>query len=120
MGTQCNLEDVADFIASRATEEDCQAVFALARNRLRALQEIQAIGVRAGVRVELDGLTPKYLNGICGTVRVVRGRRCDLDLDEPSIKRLASTRHSYVASTGGVLMGIPVVACKAMPPSARA
>ena len=106
------ITETVAFIYSDATEEDCEAVFTAARERLGTLRKIRAAGVRRGSLVRLEGVSPKYLNGLRGEVAEISGNRCDVKLDERSLASLRFTKYGFVGTSGsGLLRGIPKSTC---------
>ncbi|OEJ20910.1 hypothetical protein [Streptomyces subrutilus] len=119
------LEQVAEFIVNDADAEDIDRIIEAVNTRRSTLRQraeaIAAASVKTGARVELHNLTPKYLNGLTGTVtKVDRGRkvRATVKLDEASTKQLrwSGARRFFVSENVAEyeLGGVPVASCKAL------
>ncbi|WP_198939832.1 hypothetical protein [Streptomyces sp. MJM1172] len=117
------LEQVAEFIVNEADSEDIDRIIDAVKTRRSTLRQhsaaIAAASVKTGARVELQNLSPKYLNGLTGTVaEVKRGRvtRATVKLDEESTKQLrwSGSRRFFVSekATEYDLHGVPVTSCK--------
>lgn len=66
------LNDVLTFINSNATRADIEAIFDIGNNRIRTLHKqeaaVNAATFKPGDKVQLCGLSPKYLNGCKGVI----------------------------------------------------
>lgn len=112
--TPGSVAEVIDYVHSHADEQDLEVLGRAIKDRRKLLGEQRAATVRRGVEVSLDGLSPKYLNGLTGTVETVRGSRADIRLDEQSTVRLRlSGRKFHVPSdeTQYLLTGVPKQCC---------
>lgn len=106
------LADVAEFILTSATQEDIDRIYAAAKSRTRTLRDVVAAQVEVGASTQLQGLSPKYLNGMRGTVTAIRGARGDVLLDEDSTRSLRylgfRKYHIPAETTQYTLSGIPL------------
>lgn len=93
--TPSSVADVLDYVHSRADEQDLEALIEAVRTRRKVLGEQRAATVRIGSEVRLDGLSPKYLNGLTGTVESVRASRADVRLDKASTSTLRFTGRKF-------------------------
>lgn len=84
--------DVLRWILSETDKDDLAAVFSAYSDRYKTLTKmestINAAYLHVDAPVTLQGLSPKYLNGLRGTVtRINRGSRgkvtCEVTLDHP-------------------------------------
>lgn len=82
-----SLADVIGFVGSSATDSDLELITAAANQRHKHLGQVRAAAIKVGDRVELRGLSPKYLNGLKGTV-LEAGKHYQVDLDADSVLRL--------------------------------
>jgi hypothetical protein len=106
------LSDALNFILTSASNEDLSRVIDGIKSRRTILQTINAASVSIGASVKLDGLTPKYLNGLTGTVASINGRSATIKLDERSTKELrwSGRKRFFIAgdATEYPLGGIPL------------
>lgn len=114
--TSTTLQDVLSFIADKADRDDTDRIFAAARARTKALNAVDAAAVKIGVDVELGGLSPKYLNGLSGTVKGIDGSYASVLLDESSTVTLRYTPRSRfqvpAESQRHLMTGIPLGCCR--------
>jgi hypothetical protein len=109
------LTDVATFITSEATEDDIARIYEFCKQRNKTLRTIRAASVQTGAAVELSNLSPKYLNGLTGTVSTITKDRCAVLLDEESTSTLKwSGRGRFVVGEQAnyTLNGVPLSSCK--------
>lgn len=107
--------DVIAFIVARADAVDLDNIINAVKARRKALGQINAAAVRPGVEVRLDGLSPKYLNGLTGTVKSVSGGRCVVTLDRNSTTSLRYAGQRFRIPTEHMeydLAGIPTQCAK--------
>lgn len=107
--------DVIAFIVARADETDLTNIINAVKARRRTLGQISAAAVKVGATVTLEGLSPKYLNGLTGTVKNISGARCTVTLDEASTNDLGfrSTRFYLLPGQKNYdLNGIPTQCAK--------
>lgn len=107
--------DVIAFIVARADETDLANILNAVKARRKALGQINAAAVKVGQRVTLDGLSPKYLNGLTGTVLSVEGARCTVTLDRDSTTSLRYAGQRFRIPTEHMeynLGGIPTQCAK--------
>lgn len=80
--------------------------------RHKALRAQAAASVSVGATVTLEGLSPKYLNGLTGTVTSIDRARGSVTLDEASTQRLRfdGARRFFIAAdaTEYLLGGVPL------------
>lgn len=104
------------FISDHADEADLDAITATIKARQKMLATRRASAVIVGQAVTLDGLSPKYLNGLAGTVKSIRGNYADVELDEASTGRLRFYgRRRFIIAEGAthyVMSGIPLSTCR--------
>ena len=75
-----NYTDIIDWIGENATLDQIHLINNALRNRQRALGREIAEKVKVGMRVELQGISPKYLNGLTGEVTQISGNRATVAL----------------------------------------
>lgn len=83
-----SLTDALTFILTSASNEDISRVIDGIKSRRSILATINAASVAIGEKVKLDGLKPKYLNGLTGTVESISGRSATVKLDARSTQEL--------------------------------
>lgn len=109
-----DLTEVLTFIAEKATSADIGRIHDATAARIRALRAIRAAAVQTGQQVVLDGIKPKALAGLRGTVARIDGRYADVELDEASTETLRWSRTRVFVPEGVtryVLTGIPLSCC---------
>lgn len=114
------LSDALAFIAG-AEETDLDRLIDGVKMRRKTLANLRAAAVRVGMEIATDGLSPKYLNNLTGTIRGISGQRADVELDEPSTNTLRySGKRFYVAPDVEryVLRGVPLQCCTPTPTDA--
>lgn len=112
--TPSSVTEVLDYVHSHADEQDLDALFRAIRTRRSVLGEQRAATVRRDTEVHLDGLSPKYLNGLTGTVESLKGNRADVRLDEKSTNRLRYAGRKFYIPTEEkqyLLTGVPKQCC---------
>lgn len=77
-------EDVITAIMNGNVDDDLESIQEAIRARNKVRGDIVRMTITPGTRVRLKNLSPKYLNGLEGTVstRKRRGKRIPVDLDE--------------------------------------
>lgn len=104
------------FISDHADEADLDAIIATIKARQKMLATRRASAVVVGQSVTLDGLQPKYLNGLAGTVKSIRGNAAEVELDEHSTEQLRFYgRRRFIIADGTtryVMGGIPLSTCR--------
>lgn len=114
--TTISASDTLDRIAV-ASDDELDAFFAAIKNRRTALLAQRALTVQIGTKVRLTDLSPRYLNGLTGTVSEFRSGRkyVTVMLDEDSTQRLRiEGRRKYHVTpeqTEWPLGGIPTGCC---------
>lgn len=119
MSTDLTAHDLITFVLNQAGEDDLDALADAARRRRDALRAIAAAAVSEGNRVTIRDISPKYLNGLTGTVKTIetiRKKRCAVvTLDKDSTQKLAlsSARYDWLFNQDSHdLPGIPLSCCK--------
>lgn len=119
MPADINTTDLIAFVLNQADETDLDALVQAARERRKALRTIAAAAVKEGVTVTIRDLTPRYCNGLTGTVKAietVRRDRCAvITLDRDSTRRLALSSGKYgltLDDDSYDLTGVPLTCCK--------
>lgn len=105
-----SIEDAAEFI-NIATAEQLERLDQQMRLRRRTLESQRALSVTTGTQATLTNLSPKYLNGLTGTVTSISGSRATVTLDEGSTISLRyAGRKFYVAPgvTNYPATGVPL------------
>lgn len=114
--TATTIEDVFEFIHGQANETDLDNIFDAYRSRTKVLREKRALSVSPGKEVVVTGVSPKYLNGLRGTVEEVDGKCASVRLDEASTRRLraSGSRRFFIPDdeTNYVLTGLPKSTCQ--------
>ena len=82
--TATTITHVLDFIAGHADERQIDTILETVKGRRKTLDRHRALAVRKDQKVTLNRLTPKYLNGLTGTVTALNDQRCTVTLDEDS------------------------------------
>ena len=110
--------NVLQYIAYNATESDVNLFFEALKERRKALGTVKAASVSLDATVVLSGLSPKYLNGLSGTVTVLNRssgsiKRGSILLDEASTKKLrySGTRYHVPADMGRYTLGGVPLSC---------
>lgn len=109
-----SVTEVLDYVHSRADEQDLEALIQAVKTRRHVLGEQRAATVRIGTAVRLDGLTPKYLNGLTGTVEATRRNRADVRLDKGSTNKLRYAGRKFNVNANveeHMLMEVPKQCC---------
>lgn len=113
------VEDLVSFIDG-ADDSALDIVVRACNARRDRLRDSSAAALKAGTVVRLDGLSPKYLNGLTGTVDFIsRGRsgrakpRIAVALDSASQKTLLSRNphQCLIGEYKNLLTGIPAECC---------
>jgi hypothetical protein len=115
---------VLAFIAGHADDEDLDTITDVVRTRRRMLADLAAAAVTVGASVRLQNLSPRYLNGLTGTVIDItsprRGatRRCVVRLDAASTQQLAELdAYAHLReATSHDLHDVPARACHLVTP----
>lgn len=103
MSQPITLTDAVAFIAQHATADDLDQVYAAAKQRTRTLRTIAAAAAASlpvGASVRLDGLSPKYLNGLTGVLKSTTGGRAVVTLDKESTSLLGFSSRRFYAAAG--------------------
>lgn len=112
--TPSSVTEVLDYVHSRADEQDLEALLQAVKTRRNVLGEQRAATVRNGTEVRLDGLSPKYLNGLTGTVVSTKGNRADVRLDKASTNKLRYAGRKFYVNANEeeyLLTGVPKQCC---------
>lgn len=116
MTASATITEVLDYVHARADEQDLDSLLQALRTRRKVLGEQRAATVRSGLEIRLDGLSPKYLNGLTGTVVTLDGNRAEVRLDERSTTQLRGSGRRFYVPAGEIeylLTGIPKSCCLA-------
>jgi len=95
MSISTTITDVLGYIATKATLDEVWVIFKAVKDRDRSLRKETAAKVSVGAEVKLDGLSPKLLNGLTGTVRSINGSSANVDLDSSSRLLLSDKDRSH-------------------------
>lgn len=102
-----NKIEVITAILSGELDADRDAIVDAIKTRDRQLRENKREVLKAsliiGQKVRVEGIRPKQLEGIEGTVKAIRGLRVDIDVDAFNATK-AGPRFAY----GNVIRGLPV------------
>lgn len=105
------------FIINEATDGDLERILEAVKSRRHTLRDLRAVAVQKDATVTLDGLSPKALNGLTGTVETIHGNRADVRLDEKSTRELAWSRTKFAGAAQSaetyLLHGVPLGCCVA-------
>ena len=107
-----SLLDTLTFIDDHADEKALNRIVTAVNTRRKVLAARRAALIDEGDSVRIDGISPKYLAGMTGTVKSIKGKHATVTLDEASTDVLArkGNRRFYVPA--GVdtydLSGIPL------------
>lgn len=119
MSTAMSMPAVVGFIQESADANDLDTVIEAVKARRKLLQDQAAAAVKEGLDVTLHNISPKYLNGLRGTVksieRLSRKRTAVVTLDEESTRTLSfsSAKYGFLASSDSYdLNGVPLSCCK--------
>lgn len=105
------LTDVLGFVLGSAEQSDIERLYAAIKQRQQVLRAVKAAAVSEGATVKLEGLSPKYLNGLTGAAQNIQGQRCDVKLDETSTMTLRFTGRRFFVPPGVtnyVVTGVPL------------
>lgn len=112
------LPDVIAYIIDKADESDLDTLTLSIRRRRDALRAVAAAAVTVGASVTIRDVSPKYLNGLTGTVTNIETRArkqiASVELDRESTRRLAlsSTKYAYLIDHRSYeLSGVPLACC---------
>lgn len=113
-----SITDTIFFITSEADEEDLNQIFSALKLRRQVLGQIKASAVSEGMKVTLEGLSPKYLNGLSGVIVERDGTRVAVQLDEIStqIFKSVSQKRFFIPAdcVSYRMVGIPAQCAKAV------
>lgn len=81
--------DIIAAILDGALDDQMDALIATInarRRNIRQLEELQSLTqLKVGTNVKLEGISPKYLNGLTGTVDAINGKKVTVKLDLPAL-----------------------------------
>lgn len=113
-----SITDTISFITNEADEEDLNRIFSALKLRRQVLGQIKASAVSEGMKVTLEGLSPKYLNGLSGVIVERNGARVTVLLDEKSTQmlRFSGQKRFFIPAdcTSYRMAGIPAQCVKAL------
>ena len=107
-----NIADAVGFVTAQATSDDLDALQSAIKFRRKALEQVLSQTMQIGSTVTLQGLSPKYLNGLRGDITGIAGKRANILLDEASTDSLRWAGRKFVIPAGTeryTLRGVPVV-----------
>jgi len=110
-----SITDALTFVANAQIEDELNRLQSAINARRQSIAAIRAAAITVGAKVELSNLSPKYVNGLTGTVEAYsRGKRTRMDvrLDEASTRRLRILGgHRFPVPEGVkeyLFMGVPM------------
>jgi hypothetical protein len=112
MATIMEMFDLID----KANADELDMIVNAAKARRQFLTSTNVGFMKVGTKVSFRNLSPKYLNGLTGTVVAINstGSRGTVKLDNDSTERLASTNQSRFYVESGIpytMVGVPLKAC---------
>ncbi|MFF4924310.1 hypothetical protein ACFY4B_27310 [Kitasatospora sp. NPDC001261] len=118
MTSTVTVADVAAYLASQATDPEIDRFFELSHQRTKFLNSARAAMLTTGDAVRIQGMSPKYLNGLQGKVGPIntsrKGPYTTLLLDKASTAKLRKASKSYYIPADAEdfgLEGIPLSCC---------
>jgi len=112
------LSDVVGYVLESADENDLDGIAQAMKSRRNILRVKAAAAVTEKATVTIDGISPKYLNGLSGVVKEIvngRGQHATVTLDKASTHKLAfsSDKYGFLAGRDSYdLTGVPLSCCK--------
>jgi len=115
-GAISTITDVLTFIRTQAQSADLDRLHEAIKQRDKVIRHIAAAKVSPGSRVTITGLSPKFLNGLTGTVRSINRTVANVDLDRSSKITLAAMDRSkkfwfYYSEENPYAMQVPLTCC---------
>jgi hypothetical protein len=109
------LSEILDLIG-KADNNELDIIMDTARARRQEIAMENSASARVGMKVTFRNLSPRYLNGLTGTIMAINstGSKGTIKLDDESTKRLAFTKQNrfYVElGTPYTMEGVPLSAC---------
>lgn len=108
--------DVIEYITNHASYAEIDQITQVSRNRFMALGRAQAATLAIGDEVTMHNISPKYLQGLTGTVEEIdtRTEMIAIRLDAVSTTKLQNNgrqRRYFISplETNYLLTGIPMV-----------
>jgi hypothetical protein len=93
---------VLSYIHSTNEDGDLDVIFDACRARRKTLGSIKAATVKEGDRVRIDGISPKYLAGVTGTVTSIdRSRKGGIAVVEAD-RPVFGSRHRGETTIAGI------------------
>jgi hypothetical protein len=116
MPTTPTLAVATDFILSHATEQDLTRITEAVKQRRAALAAVRTASLTTGTPVRIANISPRYLNGLTGTLGRIDGKHATVILDAESTDRLRFTpsnkRFDVPFDTASFdLPGVPLSCC---------
>jgi hypothetical protein len=110
------FREVLDFILDHASEEEIDRIWQAAQTRQKSLRSRAAAVITVGQEVRLTGISPKYHEGLTGTVTKINGKHAAILLDERSthVLRVKGARRYLIPPnyTQYEVGGIPLTTCR--------
>jgi len=109
-----SLDQVLDYVHGHADERELDTLADALKSRHNALRQRRALAVHTGLGVRLNDLSPKYLNGLTGTVETESGNRVDVRLDKASTTTLRYAGRKFFIGPDEeeyLLRGVPKSSC---------
>jgi hypothetical protein len=116
------FSEVHGYVLTAASEEDLRLLQQAIQERRRTFGLVRAASVQVGGQASIEGLTPRILNGLRGTVESLHNSRASVKLDTASTRLLAYGRSrfstkaaaAFVAGEGFLVEGVPATCCVAI------
>jgi len=113
------FDELLAFVMDEASLEELGRLGLAVQQRRRLLLRGSPTGVAVGETVVLEGATPRYVNGLTGSVEAIAREHCSVLLDEQSTVelRIVGARRFEMApgSTRHLLPRIPLAWCRVSP-----
>ncbi|MGP3776991.1 hypothetical protein ACTWJ8_39780 (plasmid) [Streptomyces sp. SDT5-1] len=107
------LSTLTTYIATEASDADCDRILAVMKERRKALRQQAAAAIVVGLDVEVVNIKPAALKGHRGTVKEIDGRSATVKFTAESTRELRHARSRQIFVPAGVteleMDGIPLV-----------
>lgn len=87
-----DLATAVSFVLNSATRDDIERLADAIRTRQKVLRAEAAAAVTVGMTAKIEGISPKYLNGMVGEVVSIEGSAATVRLDKASTSKLRGTQ----------------------------